>query len=1002
VPDQSQGRWAKCQHCNALFKVQNGKPASGGAFAADHGGTSPATSGRPRSFFWPFLLGLVAGGALILGARAGWRWLKAWNADQATKTSHAATETVKKTTSGQETSTNPQKEAASPNKKSSEIEARTDHGNKAQPADNNSRPKNPSEHGKPSKKEDAAVPAISPGPILVSTKVLQDLRKKAASNTPQWRAFKSRLDWQLADVVQDCYQGTQLTWISDYALGYLILKESDLETASKYADKAIAFFKSALHDYQKGGWVSRQFLARGDGTTRTFTLPHGDVVPSSLRVYQAGVWTKKIARGAAHSQDAVDYYQIFLKVSNTEDGPADYREGRDWRHNANLANNLIDWSLGGKEPTVGATYYVTLTSGFGAKNIQYALKGDTITLASAPHKYQAVFVEYVYGKHAADHSRLAYQQTSAGDGGFNSILIDTTYPSRYLGKHVAMGLDWLDGYAGLRPGLKKEAMDLLVRWSDHVRDKGYYNYSPASNYGAGGYVSRVMTALALAKRHAAGPRLVKEVIAYRKDHLLPVLEDKRGSLRGGFWAEGWSYGKLGTENILLAGLALEKQGLIRTAAAERHWASDVIRHLVNAQSSMHTVYDGGDWFAYPAPFPGKDFFYLLAAASEDTAARSYANYVIQKYPGAGSADYRDLLFHDLAAPASFWSALPLQHFASGTGLLTAHSDWGSSPTWVAFQLEYLLAADHQSYSPGQLQIKRGDDDLLINGNAPGKNQDFVRKSTNGNLIVIDDNGDGLQTYRYSMGVWYGEKAGPIINAYEAGKGHVYIAGDYHAAYSHNSKPGAGGPARELTRQVVYIRPDYLFVYDRVTTVKASYAKQQRWHFLYAPDVTDTAFVAGAGKSKLFGRTFAAIPLKATHAPVKVGSGTVHQLVIENAKPVQKLRYVSVLQVASSAAKSMANAEHIRTGDSRMEGARLGGHVVLFGVDGTVDLKKPVTYELNGKGTVNHLLVNLPAGQKCMVKADGKAIAVVTVTPQGTLAFTTSPDGKQTIEVARAP
>jgi len=107
--------------------------------------------------------------------------------------------------------------------------------------------------------------------------------------------------------------------------------------------------------------------------------------------------------------------------------------------------------------------------------------------------------------------RRENRQTSSGDGGFNSIFVDTTYTSRYLGKHIGMGLDWLDGYPGLQPGLKKEAMELLVRWSDYTRDEGYMNESPASNYEAGAYVSRVLTALALAKRHREAEGLVERL-----------------------------------------------------------------------------------------------------------------------------------------------------------------------------------------------------------------------------------------------------------------------------------------------------------------------------------------------------------------------------------------------------------------------------------------------------------------------------------------------------------
>src|SRR5207245_10119306 len=134
---------------------------------------------------------------------------------------------------------------------------------------------------------------------------------------------------------------------------------------------------------------------------------------------------------------------------------------------------------------------------------------------------------------------------------FDSIVADDTYSSRYLGKHLAMGLDWLDGYAGFKPDFQAEVRAMLVRWSDFIRDNGYYANSPASNYGAGSYVSRVMTALALARRHPAGPRLLAEVVAWRHKYVLPALTDDTASLKGGFWPEGWSYGVLAAQNLLL-------------------------------------------------------------------------------------------------------------------------------------------------------------------------------------------------------------------------------------------------------------------------------------------------------------------------------------------------------------------------------------------------------------------------------------------------------------------
>src|SRR5262249_52375983 len=158
------------------------------------------------------------------------------------------------------------------------------------------------------------------------------------------------------------YEADELTMIADYALGYQVLKNIDPDTASNYADKAIGIMKSGLHDNQRTIISSRQFLARGDGTTVSFVLPNADVIPSTLKSWLPAVQSKAIVHYAKGSADQVDLYNDFLKVSNTPDGPADYKLGTDWRRNDTLVDNTIDWSQAVSEPAVGATYYVTEAS----------------------------------------------------------------------------------------------------------------------------------------------------------------------------------------------------------------------------------------------------------------------------------------------------------------------------------------------------------------------------------------------------------------------------------------------------------------------------------------------------------------------------------------------------------------------------------------------------------------------------------------------------------------
>jgi hypothetical protein len=835
----------------------------------------------------------------------------------------------------------------------------------------------------------------NPSLVLLPDQTLAALRQSATANTPQWQAYKLRLDQNLNVITtHGSYQGSALSWIADYALGYQVLKTIDPATAANYADKAIGLMNSGLHDYQKSDYVSRQFLARGDGTTTTFTLPNSDFVSSTLQAYLSDVSDQPVVRSTTGAVDVVRWYEDYLKVSNTADGPANYVEGTDWIRTP-TDENAITWLPNGKAPVPGSTYHVTIASLLGTTPTQVTVSGNTIKFAQAPRSDQAVFVEYLYGTHAADGSTLAYQQTSSGDGGEDSIFVDDTYSSRFLGKYMALGYDWLSGYVGFSSSLKSETADLLVKWYDDLQQYGYYINSPVSNYGAGSYVSDMLTALALADQgDSRGPALVNDMVGYRQTYLLPDLQTPDGSVEGGFWAEGWNYGQMSARNLLIAGLAFEEAGL-STASPERQWATDVVYDLISEQPTQSTVYDGGDGFAYPANFPNKDLFYLLSAATTDATARGYANYIIQQYPGQQTGDFQDLLFRDPSATANTWTSAPLQHRADGTGLVTARADWSYSSTWMSFQLGNLLSADHQSYTPGQLQIQRGGDALLANAEAYLNTQIGAPKSTYGNSVIIDDNGDGLQNYRYSMGYWYWNGMpsglpGVTTTAYEAGTDFLYVAGDYAAAYSNSGSPGAGGPATKLTRQIVYLRPDFVIVHDRAGTVKDSYTKKAQWNFLVNPTVSGNTWSESVGSSKLFGAAFSSQPISTAVTPVTYGGKTVYTLSTANSNPTLGVQYTTAFQTAPSSTSSMVGTTRVASADGRMEGVQMGDYVVMFGTDGTVDLAAgSITYNFSGTDAVKHLLTDLSPGAVYQVKVDGGVLGTFTASDQGTITFDTA-------------
>jgi hypothetical protein len=854
----------------------------------------------------------------------------------------------------------------------------------------------------------------SPPNILLTPSVLTTLWQQAAANTPAWKAFQTRLNQNL-NVVISGYEASGLQWVADYALGYQALQASNPTLADQYADKAIGIMQSALRDNLSNQQSPEQFLALGNGTTTSFTLPNANYVPASVSVYLVPIQTVAVVRGAALGSDLVGFNDHLLWVSNTSGGAANYAQGMDWQVNPNLAIGSIDWSLGQRAPATGATYYVTEANPFSNQQVKvgFRLSGTAITLNQTPTASQAVFVQYVYGTHAANGSTLAYQQTGNGDGGFNNIFIDSSYTGRYLGKYLALGLDWLDGYSGLSSSFRTQVITNLESWFNYLQNNSWQHNNPASNYGAGDYASNVFTALALLNRDPAnGPSLLTQALADRTNNLLPLLQSQASAgygpwwgrgLQGGFWDEGWSYGWGAAENLLEAAQALQVSGQISAAsyqANEGAWANQVLTDLLEAQPSPNTVYNGGDWSQYPAAFLDKQLFYVLSGTATDPNAVAYANYVLQNYTTKDRNDFTDLLFSNPSIPASNWSALPLQSFAPGTGLLLARSDWGTSPTWVAFQFENIQAS-HQVYTAGQLQIQRGADDLLVNTTALDQTQSPQVESTYGNTVVVDDNGDGLQSNRYAMSTYYGSP-GLVVNAYEATNAYAYLSGDYHAAYSNKNKPGGGGPVSELNRQLVYLRPDLVLVYDRVTTVKSTYPKQLRWHFSKTPTVSGNSFVETVGGSKLFGQMFSESPLSTSVSAVTVNGATFQELITQSTAQTAGARYVTVFQTAASTATAPTAGHHVVSADNSMEGVQVANQVVLFGRNAAVYLMAGMSYQFTGSasGPVQHLLTNLQPGQQFQVLLNGNLLTTLTASSEGTISFATRGSGTQTVLVTQ--
>jgi fibronectin type 3 domain-containing protein len=866
---------------------------------------------------------------------------------------------------------------------------------------------------------------------LLTPAALQSVQAEAQANTTQWQAFIARLNSQLDQVTTPSYEGDSLQWASDYALGYQALQTINPTLAGEYADKAIAVLLSGLQDDLRVYDATQMFLVRGDGTTTTFTLPNTDINASTLEIWDAPIQVVPVIKGATNGQDTVGYYTTFLKVSNTSDGPADYTEGVDWQYNANYTDGDIDWSLGGNQPATGATYYVTTAASLGAPQISdYTLNGNTITFTTPPGPNDAIFVQYQYTDTTTG---LPYQQTSDGRGGFNNIMLDSGYATRYL-KDMAIALDWLWSYSGMTTGIRSETVNMLVQWFNSLNGGGggYDASTPASNYGAGEYGLDMAIAIALQNRDTAdAPGMMQTMQAYHQNNIIPILtppttqegpqgQAPEGTEWGGFWAEGWNYGAQAIENVLSSGVAFADAGW-GSDAVEQAWSNQLIETLIEQQPTQSTILDFGDGYADPLPFPSMTLVVDAAYSASDPTMQSYANYILQNYPSNSDwtvPGFQQMLFENPSAPAAFWGGtnnlggqgpngdqggLPLQYLSSGTGVAVARRDWNYDSTWLAFMDGNLLNADHQQMTQGDLEINRGTDQLLVNAAAVAGLQYPPDKSRYGNIVAIDDGGAGEQTYRWSQGYWYGNQ-GCIITHFDGTSNYMYAQGNYAEAY--RADPGWSAsldPASELVRDVFYVRnattgSDYVVVYDRATTTQASYSKQLQWFFNGTTTGSGNSFSSTVGSSTLFGQVYSDVPLATVEQTVNVNGTNLQEVTTNPTSPTASVRYVTALQVSPSSTGSEDASTHVQSTDGQLEGVQIGSYVVLFGRNGAVSGGSSYSITAGAGQTITHDLTDMTPGHTYTLS--GANQGTVTANAQGVVTFTTTGTGSaQTVTLS---
>ncbi|MEJ7600561.1 MAG: hypothetical protein WKG01_21825, partial [Kofleriaceae bacterium] len=190
----------------------------------------------------------------------------------------------------------------------------------------------------------------------------------------------------------------------------------------------------------------------------------------------------------------------------------------------------------------------------------------------------------------------------------------------------------------------------------------------------------------------------------------------------------------------------------------------------------------------------------------------------------------DFLYDDSTVTVRSLDELSGTYYASGIGELYARSSWDQDATWVNM-IAGPYTESHAHQDQGALMIYKGGwlaYDPVVHSSS-GLNQD----TTSHGLVRIDQGGTPVRQIGSTMS---------NLLALHMGDGWVHASADLTPAYNGNAA------VHKVHRELVYLKPDVIVVFDRVATASGT---TQTWQLAapVAPSINgNTATISNAGHS----------------------------------------------------------------------------------------------------------------------------------------------------------
>ena len=422
----------------------------------------------------------------------------------------------------------------------------------------------------------------------------------------------------------------------------------------------------------------------------------------------------------------------------------------------------------------------------------------------------------------------------------------------------ALAFDWIAPLISEadRKDIARTMCDTLPKVRSDVANR----FNPYDNNPLQREMAIGVAALAIADDEPRAVELFKKAHALYEDFIkitgdVAKADDMLGrGLYGGGWPEGYDYDRHGSRYALFYFLGLRSATGVDVFTSSQFWKDKQYYHIYQPVPNGHNVlsFQDMDW-----PYMlrhDREVMLVLAKEYKDPHAQWYVKHVNNERDASGALI--EFLYGDPALPECDYADLPKARYFPGIGLVIARSGWGANDTYVAF-----LAGDsyvyHQNDAQNIFAIYRNAPLAVKDGVYDGEVHEHyvnysIRTVAYNGVTVFDpreeytgpddvpvaanDGGQMIQQWHgnadgFAMWREQARRTTPPMRDIVDWKGfettdvYTYAAAEAGRAYNPGTVPF-------FSRQILFIYPNWVIVFDRVTSGDPSFVK--KFH-LHAPE-----------------------------------------------------------------------------------------------------------------------------------------------------------------------